>query len=61
MIMETEKEFTWCLRFYNVKTGSIEYLMYFDWTTRAIDEFISDFVSINKDYVVRAFKEYKKF
>ena len=61
MIMKTEKKFTWCVRFYNVKTGEIDYLMYFDWSARAINEFITDFVASNKDYVVRAFKQYKKF
>lgn len=61
MIMKTERKFTWCVRFYNVKTGAIDYLMYFDWSARAINEFITDFVDSNKDYVVRAFKQYKKF
>ena len=60
MVMKTERKFTWCVRFYNVKTGKIEFLMYYDWTARAIDELIADFVASNKDYVVRAFKEYKK-
>lgn len=61
MIMKTERKFTWCVQFYNVKTGVIDYLMYFDWSARAINEFITDFVASNKDYVVRAFKQYKKF
>ena len=61
MIMKTERKFTWCVRFYNVKTGVIDYSMYFDWSARAINEFITDFVASNKDYVVRAFKQYKKF
>lgn len=61
MIMKAERKFTWCVRFYNVKTGVIDYLMYFDWSARAINEFITDFVESNKDYVVRAFKQYKKF
>lgn len=61
MIMKTEKKFTWCVRFYNVKTGTVNYLMYHDWSTRAINEFITDFVESNKGYIVRAFKEYKKF
>lgn len=60
MIMKTERKFTWCVRLYNVKTGAIDYLMYYDWTVRAINEFITDFVDSNKDYVVRAFKEFKK-
>ena len=59
--MKTERKFTWCVRFYDVKTGEIEYLMYFDWSVRAINEFITHFVASNKDYVVRVFKQYKKF
>lgn len=59
--MKTERKFTWCVRFYNVKTAAIDYLMYFGWSARAINEFITDFVASNKDYVVRAFKQYKKF
>lgn len=58
--MKTERKFTWCVRFYNVKTGKIEFFMYYDWTARAIDELIADFISSNEDYIVRAFKEYKK-
>ena len=61
MIMKTERKFIWCVRFYNVKTGAIDYLTYFDWSARAINEFIIDFVASNKDYVVRVFKQYKKF
>lgn len=61
MVMKTERKFTWCVRFCNVKTGVINYLMYFGWSARAINEFITDFVDSNKDYVVRAFKQYKKF
>lgn len=61
MIMKTGRKFTWCVRFYNVKTGVIEYLMYFDWTAREIDEFITNFVASNEDYVVRAFKQCKTY
>lgn len=61
MIMKTEKKFTWCVRFYNVKSGVVDYIVYHAWSTRAINEFITDFVESNKDYIVRAFKEYKKF
>lgn len=59
--MRTERTFTWCLRFYNIKTGAINYIVYFDWSARAINKFIADFVVSNKDYVVRAFKQYKIF
>nr|DAH74601.1 MAG TPA: hypothetical protein [Microviridae sp.] len=61
MVMKTERKFTWCVRFYNVKTGAIDYLMYFDWSARAIDEFITDFVASNEDYIVRVFKQYNSY
>lgn len=59
--MKTERKFTWCVRFYNVKTGVIDYLMCYDCSVREINEFIIDFLASNKDYVARAFKQYKKF
>lgn len=61
MVMKTERKFTWCVRYYNVKTGSIDYRMYFNWTTREINEFVADFVSSHKDYIVRIFKNYRTF
>lgn len=61
MVMKTERKFTWCVRYYNVKTGNIDYRMYFNWTTRGINEFVADFVSSHKDYVVRIFKNYRTF
>lgn len=61
MIMKTERKFTWCVRFYNVKTGVIDYLMYYSLTSRAINDLITNFVASNEGYVVRAFKQYKIF
>lgn len=61
MIMKTERKFTWCVRYYNVKTGNIDYRMYFNWTTREVNEFAADFVSSHKDYIVRIFKNYRTF
>lgn len=59
--MKTGRKFTWCVRYYNVKTGSVEYRMYFDWSTREISDFVADFVASHKDYIVRLFKTYKTF
>lgn len=59
--MKIERKFTWCVRFYNVKTGSVEYYMYSDWTTSEINEFVVDFVASHKDYIIRLFKSYKTF
>lgn len=61
MIMKTGKKITWCVRYYNVKTGDVEYRMYFDWTTREIDALVADFVASHKDYLVRLFKQSKVF
>ena len=59
--MKTERKFTWCVRYYNVKTGNVEYCVYSDWTAREINDFVADFVASHKDYIVRIFKNYKKF
>lgn len=59
MIMKTERKFTWCVRYYNVKSGSVEYRMYFDWTASEINEFVADFVASHEGYLVRIFKNYK--
>nr|DAO49925.1 MAG TPA: hypothetical protein [Microviridae sp.] len=61
MIMKTERKFTWCVRYGNVKTGNVEYRMYYNWTTREINAFVADFVASHKDYIVRVFKGYKSF
>lgn len=59
--MKTGRKFTWCVRYYNVKTGSVDYRMYFDWSTREISDFVADFAASHKDYIVRLFKTYKTF
>lgn len=62
MFMEKkERKFTWCVRYYNVKSGYIGYSMYSDWTTREINEFVANFIESHKDYVIRVFKYYKDF
>lgn len=61
MVMKTERKFTWCVTYYNVKTGNIDYRVYFNWTIREINEFVADFVSSHDDYIVRIFKNYRTF
>lgn len=61
MVMKTGRKFTWCIRYYNVKTGNVGYYMHSDWTVREINEFVADFVASHKDYIVRVFKNYKTF
>nr|DAP73410.1 MAG TPA: hypothetical protein [Microviridae sp.] len=59
--MKTERKFTWCVRYYNVKAGSVSYRVFVGLSVREINEEIADFVKSNKDYVVRVFKHYKSF
>jgi hypothetical protein len=62
MVMKKkERKFTWCVRRYNVKTGDVKYYMHSGWTTREINEFVSDFVASYKGYIIHLFKSYKKF
>ena len=59
--MKTERKFTWCVRYYNVMTCNVEYRIYNDWTTSEINHFVAGFVASHKDYIVRVFKNYKRF
>lgn len=59
--MKKERRFIWCVRFYNVMSGSVDYRVYVALTAREINKEILDFVDSNDDYVVRIFKSYKVF
>lgn len=59
--MKTERKFTWCVRYYDVKAGSVSYRVFVGLSVREINEEITDFLKSNKDYVVRLFKNYKKY
>lgn len=59
--METERKFIWCVRYYNVMTGAVDYRMYTALSTREINETVADFIESHSDYVVRIFKLYKTF
>lgn len=59
--MKKERKFTWCVRFYNVMSGSVDYRVYVDFTVREINKEVLDFIDFNDDYVVRIFKNYKVF
>lgn len=61
MVMKTERKFTWCVRFYNVMSGTVDYRVFVDLTVREINERVRDFIDSNDDYVVRIFKNYKVF
>ena len=59
--MKRERKFTWCVRYYNVMSGSVEYRVFVDLSVREINEEVVDFLESNEDYVVRIFKNYKVF
>ena len=59
--MTKERKFTWCVRYYDVKAGSVSYRVFVDLSVREINEEVTDFLNSNKDYVVRIFKNYKAF
>lgn len=59
--MKTERKFTWCVRYYDVMSGTVSYREFIGLTVREINEEITDFLNSNKDYVMRIFKNYKTF
>lgn len=61
MVMKKERKFTWCVRYYNVMSGSVDYRVFVGLSIREINEEILDFLESNEDYVVRIFKNYKVF
>lgn len=61
MVMKKERKFTWCVRYYNVMSGSVDYRVFAGLSVREINEEISDFLESNENYVVRVFKNYKSF
>lgn len=59
--MKTERKFTWCVRYYDIKAGSVSYRVFVGLSVREINKEVTDFIKSNKDYVVRIFKNYKHF
>lgn len=59
--MKTERKFTWCVRYYDVMTGTVDYRVYTGLSVREIDETVWDFIDSHSNYVVRVFKNYKSF
>lgn len=57
--MKKERKFTWCVRYYKLKTSDVEYRMYFDLTTSEIRELVGNFVASHKGYLIRIFKNYE--
>ena len=59
--MKSERKFTWCVRYYNVMSGSVDYRVFTGLSVSEINEEIVDFLKSNENYVVRVFKNYKLF
>lgn len=59
--MKTERKFTWCVRYYNVMSGDVDYRVFIGLTVREINEEVKDFIEFNENYIVRIFKNYKTF
>lgn len=59
--MTRERKFTWCVRFYDVMSGTVDYRVFVGLTVREINKEVLDFIDSNDNYVVRIFKNYKVF
>lgn len=59
--MKSERKFTWCVRYYDVMSGTVSYRVFVDLTVREINEEVKDFIGSNDNYVVKIFKNYKTF
>lgn len=58
--MKSKKKFTWFVKFYNVKTGDIDYRLYRDVTVDDVNWFVDTFLEGSSDYVVDIFKHYRR-
>lgn len=58
--MKAKKKFTWIVKFYNVKSGDIDFCLYRDVTIDDINWCIDTFSESNSDYVVDIFKYYRR-
>lgn len=59
--MKKERKFTWCVRYYDIMSGTVSYRVFVDRTVREINEEIKGFIASNDNYVVKLFKNYKTF
>lgn len=60
MVMKAKKKFTWVVRFYNVKTGTIDFRMYRGITADDINWYVDTFFEANSGYIVDIFKYYRR-
>lgn len=61
MVMKKERKFTWCVRYYDVMSGSVDYRVFTSLTASEISKEVTDFLDSNENYIVRVFKNYKHF
>lgn len=60
MVMKAKKKFTWIVKFYNVKSGDIDFRLYRDVTIDEVNWYVDTFSEGNSDYVVDIFKYYRR-
>lgn len=58
--MKAKKKFTWIVKFYNVKSGDIDFRLYRDMTFDDVNLCVDTFTEGNSDYVVDIFKYYRR-
>lgn len=58
--MKAKKKFTWIVKFYNVKSGDIDFRLYRDMTSDDVNWCVDTFTEGNSDYVVDIFKYYRR-
>lgn len=58
--MKAKKKFTWIVKFYNVKSGNIDFRLYRDVTIDDVNWCVDTFTEGNSDYVVDIFKYYRR-
>lgn len=58
--MKAKKKFTWVVKFYNVKTGDIDFRLYRNVTFDDVNWLVDSYLLGDSDYVVDIFKYYRR-
>ena len=58
--MKAKKKFTWLVKFYDVKSGDIDFRLYRDVTVDDVNWLVDTFLEGSSDYVVDIFKFYRR-
>lgn len=61
VVMEKERKFDWCVRYYDPMADEFMYSTYYDLTASEIEKIVASYVASRADFIVRVFKEYKVF